>query len=117
MLGAAHGALCAAFLPAVMSANLSALRARAPGHPALARFHEIAILVTGAAPAEVTAEDGIAAIADLCRALEIPGLARQGLDAAEIGALVAKAKVASSMRGNPVTLTDGELVGIVARAL
>jgi len=116
MLGAAHGALCAAFLPAVMSANLSALRARAPGHPALARFHEIATLVTGAAPAEVTAEDGIAAIADLCRTLEIPGLARQGLDASEIGALVAKAKVASSMRGNPVTLTDGELVGIVERA-
>ena len=117
MLGAAHGALCAAFLPAVMSANLSALRARAPGHPALGRFHEIAALVTGAPLGDVTAEDGIAAIADLCRALGIPGLSRQGLDAAEIEPLVAKAKVASSMRGNPVTLTDSELLGIVERAL
>ncbi|HEY8926391.1 MAG TPA: iron-containing alcohol dehydrogenase, partial [Polyangia bacterium] len=117
MLGAAHGALCAAFLPAVMTANLTALRARAPGHPALARFHEIAVLVTGAPPADVTAEDGIAAIADLCRTLDIPGLARQGLAAADIAPLVAKAKVASSMRGNPVILTDSELVGIVERAL
>ena len=117
MLGAAHGALCAAFLAPVMSANLGALRARAPEHPALARFHELAALLTGAPLAEVTAEDGIAAVADLCRALEIPGLGRQGLDAAEIGPLVAKAKVASSMRGNPVTLTDRELIEIVERAL
>lgn len=117
MFGAAHGALCAAFLPAVMFANLRALRARAPQHPALERFHEIAVLITEAARTDVTAEDGIAAIADLCRVLEVPGLRRYGVTGADIAALVAKAKVASSMRGNPVVLSDAELTEIAERAL
>lgn len=117
MFGAAHGALCAAFLPPVMRANLRALRARAPQHPALERFHEIAVLITGAAPADVTAEDGIAAVAELCRALEVPGLRRYGVSGADLAPLVAKAKVASSMRGNPLILSDAELTEIVERAL
>jgi alcohol dehydrogenase class IV len=117
MFGAPHGAICAALLPHVMAVNLRALRARAADHPALPRFRELAALLTGAAGADVTAEDGIAFITDLCRALAIPGLGRQGMTASDIPALVAKAKVASSMRGNPLPLTDAELTEIADRAL
>jgi alcohol dehydrogenase class IV len=39
------------------------------------------------------------------------------LSASEVPALAAKAKVASSMRGNPVQLTDEELGDIAMRAL
>jgi alcohol dehydrogenase class IV len=73
--------------------------------------------MTGAPRAEVTPEDGIDAIAELCRVLEIPGLRRYGVTGADVAPLVAKAKVASSMRGNPLTLSDAELTEIAERAL
>ena len=44
---APHGALCAALLPHGMAANVAALRARAPQHPALERYAAIARLLTG----------------------------------------------------------------------
>jgi len=116
MLGAPHGAICAALLPHVMTVNLRALRRRAPDHPALPRFHELATLLTGRPMADVTAEDGIAFVASLCHALEIPGLARHGLTAAALPVLVGRAKEASSMRGNPVALSDDELTEIATRA-
>jgi alcohol dehydrogenase class IV len=117
MFGAPHGAICAALLPHVLAVNLRALRARAADHPALARLRELAALLADAAADDVTAEDGIAFVADLCRALDIPGLGHHGMTTADIPALVAKAKVASSMRGNPLPLTDAELTEIAERAL
>jgi alcohol dehydrogenase class IV len=62
-------------------------------------------------------EDGIAWIAELCRALRIPGLAHHGMTAADVPAVVSKAKSASSMRANPIVLTDGELAEIAERSL
>ncbi|MGC1376109.1 MAG: iron-containing alcohol dehydrogenase, partial [Anaerolineales bacterium] len=58
MFTAPHGALCARLLPLVLEANLKALRARAPQSPALARFDELAHMLTGNPGAD--AEDGIA---------------------------------------------------------
>ena len=118
MFGAPHGAVCAALLPHVLDVNHRALAARAPAHPALPRFQELAtLLIPDASPGDLTAEDGIVFVADLCRALEVPGLGRHGLTRAEIPMLVDKAKVASSMRGNPLPLTDAELTEIAERAL
>ena len=117
MLGAPHGAICAALLPHVLTVNLRALRARAQQHAALPRFRELAALLLGRPEAEVTGEDGITFVEALCRALDVPGLGRHGLTAAEVPTLVARAKQASSMRGNPVVLTDTELTEIAERAL
>jgi alcohol dehydrogenase class IV len=117
MFGAAHGAVCAALLPHVLEQNLAALRARAPEHPALARFVELAELLTGAPRGGATAEDAIAFVASLARALEIPGLGRAGMTAADIPVLVERAKIASSMKGNPLPLTDAELTTIAEKSL
>ncbi|MEO5770312.1 MAG: iron-containing alcohol dehydrogenase [Polyangia bacterium] len=117
MFGAPHGAVCAALLPHVLEVNLRALRERAPEHPALARMDELAALLTGANRQDVTAADGIAFVTDLCQALHIPGLGRHGMTRGDIPALVEKAKVASSMKGNPLPLTDAELTEIADRAL
>jgi len=117
MFGAPHGAVCAALLPHVLEVNLRALRARAPGHPALPRFRELAALLTGAPAVDVTPEDGVAFVAALTRDLAVPGLGAHGMCAADIPALVDKAKQASSMKGNPLQLTDGELTEIARRAL
>jgi alcohol dehydrogenase class IV len=59
----------------------------------------------------------VAFVAALTRDLAVPGLGAHGMRAADIPALVDKAKQASSMKGNPLQLTDGELTEIAQRAL
>jgi alcohol dehydrogenase class IV len=115
MFDAPHGAACAALLPAVLRVNARALATRAPGAPALARLTEMATLVTGRADA--TLDDGIAWITALVRALDIPGLARHGVKPAHLPELCAKARVASSMKANPLPLTDEELTEIATTSL
>jgi alcohol dehydrogenase class IV len=115
VFAAPHGAVCAALLAPVMQVNVTALRARDPDGPALPRYREVAAIVTGEPSA--TIEDGLQWIAALCRALDVPGLTRYGMREADVAALVAKARVASSMRANPIVLTDAELAEIAARAL
>ncbi len=112
---APHGAVCAALLGPVMQINVTALRARDPDSAALARYREVAALVSGQPSA--TIEDGLEWVAALCRALDVPGLARYGMRESDVVALVAKARVASSMKGNPIALTDAELTQIAIRAL
>jgi alcohol dehydrogenase class IV len=98
-----------------MEANLRALAERAPEHPARARYREIAEIVTGRHGAG--ADEGVAWMRDLCQKLEVRGLGHYGLSTGEVPALVAKAKAASSMRGNPVQLSDEELGDVAMRAL
>jgi alcohol dehydrogenase class IV len=114
MFQAPHGAVCAALLAASLEVNLRALRARAPQHPSLSRFQEVASLLTGRA--EARAEDAIAWVKELCQALSVPGLCRYGLTEAEVPRLVEKARVASSMKANPLVLTDEELTEIAVRS-
>jgi alcohol dehydrogenase class IV len=114
MFDAPHGAVCAALLPAVLEVNLRALRARAPAHPALPRLQEVAVLLTGRA--EARAEDGIAWVRELCLALRVPGLGHYGLTEEDVPRLVARAKAASSMKANPLPLSDEELTEIATRS-
>lgn len=115
MYEAPHGAVCAALLAATLEVNLRALQARAPQHPALPRFQELAALLTGNPGAR--AEEGIAWVRELCEALQVPGLGRYGLTEADVPVLVSKAKVASSMKANPLVLTEEELTEIARRSL
>ena len=114
MFGAPHGAICAALLPQVMAANIAALRAR-PAADGLLRYDTVARLLTG--HAEATADDGVAWVRALCASLAVPGLGVHGVTAAHAGDVVAGAGRASSMKGNPIALTAGELHGILAAAL
>jgi alcohol dehydrogenase class IV len=49
--------------------------------------------------------------------LGIPGLGSYGLRSEDFPELIAKAKNASSMRANPVALSDAELTEILETAL
>jgi alcohol dehydrogenase class IV len=115
MFEAPHGATCAALLPAALRVNLAALRRRRPESDALDRYREIAAIVTGRPGAE--ARDGVAWVESLVRALEVPGLSHWGAAAPDVPALVAKARAASSMKGNPVELDEAELTEIVSASL
>jgi len=102
-----HGVACARLLPSVAAINVRALRARAPSSPALARYDEVARIVTGNHAAR--AEDGVAWLGTLVEELAIPRLTSYGVTDEDIGRVVAAARQASSMQGNPIVLTDDEL--------
>jgi alcohol dehydrogenase class IV len=107
MADAAHGAVCAALLAAVVDVNVRALREREPTHPALDRYEDAARILTGRPDA--TIEDGIHWIRETVAMLNIPGLAALGARPEDADEIVTKARTASSMRFNPIPLTDTEL--------
>ena len=82
---------------------------------ALPRLTELATLLTG--QTDASTEDAIAWLDELTAALSIPGLASYGLAQADTDAVVAAAQKASSMRGNPIELSNAEVSEIVTRSL
>jgi alcohol dehydrogenase class IV len=115
MFPAPHGAVCAALLPHVMAANVAALEQRQPDSPARARYDEVARLLTGRPQA--TAADGVAWVRELCRDLAVPRLGAFGVTRADFPTLIEKAARASSMKANPLQLTETELEAVLAAAL
>jgi len=115
MYDAPHGALCAGLLPHVMEANLKALQARAPGSEPINRYDEVARIITGKSAGR--AADGITWIQELCEQLQVPRLAEYGIKEADFSSIVAKSINASSMTGNPVSLTEAELGEVLKQAV
>jgi len=115
MFPAPHGATCAALLPHVMAANVVALRARQPDGPALARYEELARILTG--KLDATVEDALRWVGALCHDLNVPGLSAYGVTRADFPILAQKAAAASSMKANPIVLTPEELGEVLAQAL
>jgi alcohol dehydrogenase class IV len=115
MINAAHGSLCASLLPHVVKANIEALRKRQANSDALARYDEVAKIITGNEKAK--ADDAVSWLQELCQGLEVPSLSVLGLTKNLISDAVTKAQNASSMKGNPVVLSVDELTGILERAM
>ena len=113
--GAPHGAMCGRLLPFVMEANVRALRAREPQNPALERYDDMAVILTG--EWDVEAEDGVTWVQGVCAKMKVPGLATYGVKAGDFDTIAEKAAASSSMKGNPIKLTPAELRGILMRAL
>ncbi len=114
-LNAPHGAICARLLPVVMSINARALSERAPQSEAFARCDEVAQILTGKANAR--AADGIAWLYDLVAGLGTAPLSSFGLRRNDFPGIVQKSAQASSMKGNPVQLTQEEMSEILELSL
>ena len=115
VLAAPHGAICARLLPLVMEANIKALEKREPNSGVLSRYGEVARLLTGSESAGPT--DGVNRVHSLCREFEIPSLSEHGLNRQMIPAVAAQALKSSSMRGNPIVLSELEVAEILEGAL
>jgi alcohol dehydrogenase class IV len=115
MFPAPHGAVVAALLPHVIAANIRALRQRQPEGQALRRYDEVARLLTGRAAAQ--AEDTDAQIRIFLADLQIAPLRTYGLTAQDSAEIAARAAKASSMKANPVALTNSELTEVLGNAL
>jgi alcohol dehydrogenase class IV len=112
--GQAHGALCARLLPFVMEANIRAAEDRG-GTAILERYREVGRVLTGDLAADARA--GVSRVRDLCAEMRIPPLREAGLTVADCSRLIPLAQRASSMQGNPVKLSEDELLWILEAAL
>lgn len=112
---APHGAICAALLPHVMSANISALQNQYPEHPALERYLEIGRLLSSDRGA--TAEDGTDWVKGFSTHAGVQPLSKYGLTKSLFPIIIEKAYKSSSMKGNPITLSEPELRTILQMSL
>ena len=110
-----HGMACARLLPLITEINVRAIRARMPNAAAVGRYDEVARIVTGDASAR--AEDAAVWLRELVAELSVPGLASYGVKGGDIPRVVAAARQASSMQGNPIVLTDAELCEALGAAI
>ncbi|MEM6282147.1 MAG: iron-containing alcohol dehydrogenase [Chloroflexota bacterium] len=115
MYDAPHGAICAALLPHVMQANVEVLKAREPDHFAIPRFDELGQMLTG--DKNATAADGVAWVQETAHMLDIQPLSAYGVKRDDFPQILEKSGRSSSMKGNPIKLTDDELTRILEMAL
>ena len=114
-----HGMACGAVLWQTIRANITALGEREPSSPALVKYAH-AGRILAALPDSI--RDGAARVQlidtlhDMVEALDVPRLSTFEMTAAHIPLIVADSP-GSSMRTNPVALTDAELTDILEQAL
>lgn len=108
-----HGAACACLLPHTVVTNRRALEQRTPAHPANARYEEIAGIVN---PGDTSIERAADSLEELRVSLGVASLGTFGIGEGAFPDILAGCR-GGSMRGNPIELTDDELVGILSAAL
>ena len=113
--GAPHGAICAALLPGSLEVNHRALKERHPDHICLQRFDALTLMVTGNTHAPI--ESMLNWVYETIAKLNIPGLGTYGFNIKHLPDLIQKSKNASSMKGNPIELTDTEIQTLIQKAV
>ena len=106
---AAHGAVCGALIGPVLAMN----REKATGF-ARERLDTVCTLIAEAMGG--TAEAAPETLAAWARAAGLPDLTEQGLDPADHPQVARAALGASSMKGNPVALSEADLLSLLASA-
>jgi len=114
MFSAPHGVICASLLPSVMKYNVRASGLLEGQSDLQSRYQDIARWVTGDPNASI--EDGVAWIAELADALDIPGLRALGIEKTDFPQIIEKSKVSSSMQKNPLRLDEAILEAILEEA-
>jgi alcohol dehydrogenase len=115
----AHGVACGTTLAGITATNIAALETRDAGSPVLERYATLGRVLAALAdstPARDARRALVATLREWTARLAIPGLGTYGLDEAGIPAIVADAR-GSSMKTNPIALTDDELALVLRDAL
>jgi len=115
-----HGTACGALLAAGVVANIRALEAGRGDPAALDRYATLGRELASDHVAERSGAEARAALVAwlgaLVAALEIPPLAAWGVNDAVVASVASEARTSSSMRTNPVELSEAELVEVLARS-
>ena len=115
-----HGVACGATLAAATRVNVATLEQREPENVALDRYAELGRLLAGSGADSLSDGEARAALVRLLEdwraRLAVPRLSAYGITAADIPAIVADSR-GSSMKTNPILLTDGEIAAILLQSL
>jgi alcohol dehydrogenase len=113
-----HGVCCGTLVAAATDVNIRALQARQPDSPALAKYAAVGELIAGASG--LSQGGGVQALIETLQAwterLALPRLAAFGVAPKDVERVVAGSR-SSSMRTNPLVLTDEEVGTIVLARL
>nr|WP_321457836.1 iron-containing alcohol dehydrogenase [uncultured Cohaesibacter sp.] len=117
--GAAHGALCGTLLPHVLIANERAVQlspdlGEETRQSLIARFADVKSWIGGALGCP--ADQAFDRLASWSSANALPGLSELGLSEAQVPSVAKASAAASSMKGNPVPLTEKDLIAILQAA-
>ncbi|MBL8489988.1 MAG: iron-containing alcohol dehydrogenase [Rhodocyclaceae bacterium] len=113
-----HGVACGTLVAEATAVNIAALKAREPENPALPKYAEIGrrFAMQKGLNGDAARDVLVATLRRWQEALALPGLAAWGVTAESIPRIVADSR-GSSMKTNPIVLTDGEIAGILAARL
>ncbi len=112
-----HGVACGTLVSEATRVNLATMKERIPGHIALARYANVGRLMTGLSLPDDEAHAGLLLmLEDWTSRLELPRLGAFGVQTADVNRIVANSR-GSSMKTNPITLTDEEIAALVTARL
>jgi alcohol dehydrogenase class IV len=113
-----HGVVCGTLVAAATAVNLGAMQAREPGNRALGRYAGAAevLLNRRFARREEAWDALLALLTDWTERLGLPRLREFGLEPAGFDHVVANAR-GSSMKTNPIVLTDVEIRRILEQRI
>lgn len=109
-----HGVACGTLVAAATRINLETLHAREPDHHALEKYAQVGRLLSkqGGLDREAAHRALLDTLETWTRELNLPMLTHYGVTHADIPRIVANSR-GSSMKTNPVTLTDNEIAAIL----
>lgn len=112
-----HGVACGTLVRAASQVNILSLRERDPHSPALRKYANVGRLLAGES---LTDEQAQQALLDTLEhwtdRMELPRLGSFGVGESDVPRLVANSR-GSSMKTNPVHLTDAEIAGLIRARL
>ena len=113
-----HGVVCGTLVAAATRVNIAAMQSREPDNAALGKYAEVGRLLSGShgKSAAENRDHLVDVLQDWTRRLALPSLSALGVAATDVHRIVAGSR-GSSMKTNPIVLTDGELHGLVTDRL
>jgi alcohol dehydrogenase len=113
-----HGVACGTLVAEATALNIRAMQAREPGNPGLGRYGRAAEILCGHAFSDARAARS--ALVDLLRRwteeMSLAGLGTYQMGEADVPRVVANSR-GSSMKTNPIVLTDAEIEGLLRERL
>lgn len=119
MLGIPHGVVCGALLSPVIEENIQQMIAEIPFNETLAKYATLGELLVDLVFDDIreAADRVIEYTEQISRLLKIPKLSKYGLSEKYFEKIIEKAKKSSSMRYNPVKLSDDALYRILLKSV
>ena len=112
-----HGVVCGTLVAEASRINIEAMQTRQPDNPALVKYAQAGRLLVRQELGDDEARTALVEIlTDWTRRLKLPRLGEYGITEADIPRIVANSR-GSSMKTNPIVLTDEEIADILRARL